>query len=69
MIEKIATGAVLWGALQLSVADVATERGKAVLDQAERVAQMEQDARCALAAGYGLDDLRRAGLTIDCEKR
>lgn len=66
MIERIAVGAALWGALQLSVLDAATEQGKAVLEQAERVANLETETRCAQVMAFGVEDLRRAGLAINC---
>lgn len=66
MIGKITVGAGLWVALQLSTFEVASDQGKVVLAQAERVNQGIQDTRCAQAKTFGLDDLRRAGLIIEC---
>lgn len=54
MIAKIVIAAIVIAAINLAVADGAAP-AKAV-----------QDARCAQAQGYGIDDLRRAGLTINC---
>lgn len=66
MITKLTIGAAVWAALQLQIGDQATEQAQAVLAQAEHVAQLETDTRCAQAKAYGLEDLRRAGLTIEC---
>lgn len=67
MLTKIAIGSALWAALQFSVADQASEQGKAVLAKAEEVDKMKQASVCAQAKAFGLDDLRRAGLTIECD--
>jgi len=67
MIGKITVGAGLWVALQFSTFGIASEQGKAVLAQAGLVQQHIQDSRCSQARAFGLDDLRRAGLTIECQ--
>ncbi len=66
MIGKITVGAGLWIALQFSTFEIASEQGKAVLAQAGNVQQRIQDIQCAQASAFGLDNLRRAGLTIEC---
>lgn len=67
MIGKITIGAGLWVALQFSTFGIASDQGKAVLAQAGLVQQSVRDVRCAQAQAFGLDDLRRAGLTIECQ--
>lgn len=67
MLTKIAIGSALWAALQFSAADQANEQGKAVLAKAEEVNEMKQASLCAQAKSYGLNDLRKAGLTIECD--
>ena len=66
MIGKITVGAGLWIALQFSTFDIASEQGKAVIAQAGLVQQYIQNSRCAQVKAFGLDDLRRAGLAIEC---
>jgi hypothetical protein len=66
MIGKFTVGAGLWIALQFSAFEIASNQGKAVLAQAGFVNQRVQDVRCAQAQAFGLDDLRRAGLVIEC---
>lgn len=66
MIGKITVGAGLWIALQLSSFDIASDQGKAALAQAGLVNQRVQDVRCAQAQAFGIDDLWRAGLLIEC---
>lgn len=67
MIGKITIGTGLWVVLQFSTFGIASDQGKAVLAQAGLVQQHVQDTRCARAKAFGLDDLRRAGLTIECQ--
>jgi hypothetical protein len=66
MIGKITVGAGLWIALQFSTLEFASEQGKVVIAQSGRVQQQIQDTRCAQVRAFGLDDLRRSGLVIEC---
>lgn len=66
MIGKITVGAMFYAALQLSVFDSASSQADSVLSQADEVQKLERSIACGQAKAYGLQDLQRIGLRIEC---
>lgn len=66
MIGKIVIAGVVWSALQFTAADAAIETGGEVLAQAGQVEILKKSSQCLQAEAYGIEELRKRGLVLDC---
>lgn len=67
MIGKIVIAGAVWAALQFTAADAAIDTGGRVMAQAGQVERLKQGRRCAQARAFGIEELKRRGLIIDCD--